>query len=298
VTVTPATVTRARVGLVGAGPWAERVHAPMLAAEAGLDFAGVWARRPEARQALAERWSVTGYESYQALLDDCVAVAFAVPPTVQSVLAAEAARNGKHLLLEKPIGGDLPSAGELADAVAAAGVSSQVLFTWRYTAAGRAFLQQCSGLSAVAGRGVFLQGSALGGPFATPWRIERGGLLDLGPHVLDLLDAALGPITAVRAHANGPRWVGALLDHEGGAVSEVSLSAHVGVEPMVAGVHVYGEHASAHFDAAVIADDTWATVAREFASTALGRSHPLDARRGLYVQTLLAEIARQSGLAG
>ncbi|MDQ1396460.1 MAG: hypothetical protein QOG64_1719, partial [Acidimicrobiaceae bacterium] len=36
------------VGLVGAGPWATMVHAPVLSAGPETLLAGVWARRPEA----------------------------------------------------------------------------------------------------------------------------------------------------------------------------------------------------------------------------------------------------------
>ncbi|GIH71083.1 hypothetical protein [Sphaerimonospora thailandensis] len=41
------------VGLVGAGPWAGTVHAPMLAAGPYTRLAGVWARRPQAAVELA-----------------------------------------------------------------------------------------------------------------------------------------------------------------------------------------------------------------------------------------------------
>ena len=39
---------RVAVGLVGAGGWADLVHAPTLAAGPQTRLAGVWARRPEA----------------------------------------------------------------------------------------------------------------------------------------------------------------------------------------------------------------------------------------------------------
>ena len=38
-----------------------------------------------------------------------------------------------------------------------------------------------------------------GNYFGTPWRLQQGGLLDLGPHVLDALDVALGTIIDVQA---------------------------------------------------------------------------------------------------
>src|ERR1035437_7460079 len=116
-----------RIGLVGAGPWASDTHAPALAAHRGVDFVGVWARRPEA----VERFGAPVYPSYPALLDAVDAVAFAVPPAVQSAMATHAAQMGKHLILDKPIAANLAEAQELAEAVDAAGVGSVVMLTRR-----------------------------------------------------------------------------------------------------------------------------------------------------------------------
>ncbi|HKA03271.1 MAG TPA: Gfo/Idh/MocA family oxidoreductase, partial [Acidimicrobiales bacterium] len=91
------------VGLVGAGPWASMVHAPMLATNPNTRLAGVWARRPEAAAALAAKHGTEAFESIDGLFDSCEAVAFSVPPDVQGDLAVRAATAGKHLLLEKPI---------------------------------------------------------------------------------------------------------------------------------------------------------------------------------------------------
>ena len=44
---------RLKVGVVGAGPWATLVHAPMIAASEQTELSGVWARRPEAASNLA-----------------------------------------------------------------------------------------------------------------------------------------------------------------------------------------------------------------------------------------------------
>src|SRR6188472_319786 len=121
-----------RVGLVGGGPWATMVHAPMLAASDAVELAGVWARRPEAADELAGAHGVTAFASFEALLDAVDAVAFAVPPAVQADLGVVAASAGKALLLEKPIAADLDGAQRLADACREAGVGTQVLLTWRY----------------------------------------------------------------------------------------------------------------------------------------------------------------------
>ncbi|CAM5566871.1 Gfo/Idh/MocA family oxidoreductase OS=Streptomyces tendae OX=1932 GN=GUR47_23025 PE=4 SV=1 [Streptomyces tendae] len=84
----------------------------------------------------------------------------------------------------------------MADAVAEAGVVSQLVLTKRYHPATRAFLDAARDFEASGARSCYLHGAFLGGEFATGWRLEHGALLDLGPHLLDLLDAAVGPVTA------------------------------------------------------------------------------------------------------
>jgi predicted dehydrogenase len=282
------------VGLVGAGPWASLVHAPMLASGPSTSLAGVWARRPEAAGELADRFGVRAFDSYEALLDACSAVGFAVPPAVQVDLASLAAARGRHVLLEKPIADTLDGARRLVAAVDEAGVGSQVLLTWRYSPAVRAFLDALASFEVHGGRGVFLSGGLLGGMFATPWRLERGPLLDLGPHVIDLLDAALGRVVGIRAHGESTGWVGLLLDHEGGQVSEASLCSTTALEPSIAGVEVFGPSGALRVDCAVIGNETFAQVAAEFAETARrGGGHPLDVHRGLALQELIDQAEHQ-----
>jgi predicted dehydrogenase len=283
------------VGLVGAGPWARLVHAPMLASGPETRLAGVWARREEAAQELAQRHGATAFAHIDDLLDASEAVAFSVPPAVQAELGVEAASRGKAVLLEKPIAADLDGARRLADAVGEAGVASQVVLTWRYSAAVRSFLHDAAALRPFGGRGSFVSGALLGGMFATPWRLERGALLDLGPHVVDLLDAALGPVADVRAHGTALGWIGLLLDHDGGAVSEASLCATARVEPHVAGVEVVGEQGRAAVDcASAVGPDAFATLRREFAdAVTTGRPHALDVWRGLHLQRIIAAAEAQ-----
>ena len=288
-------MTALEVGLVGAGPWASLVHGPMLAAGPETRLAGVWARRPDAAAELAGRLSAPAFERYEALLDACDAVAFAVPPAVQADLAATAARAGKALLLEKPIAADLPGAEKLADAIGAAGVVSAVVLTWRYSEAVRAFLVEALALEPFGGSAHFVSGALLGGMFATPWRLERGALLDLGPHVIDLLDAALGTVVGVRAHGASRGWTGLLLEHDTGAVSEASMCATVKIDPHLAGASVFGTRGSARVDCTTaVGADAIATLRREFAEAAAsGTPHPLDVQRGLHLQRLIATAETQ-----
>ena len=279
------------VGLVGAGPWAQFVHAPVLAAGPETRLAGVWARRPEAAEQLAARHGTTATGRLEELFDRCDAVAFAVPPAVQADLAPAAARAGKALLLEKPLADNLPAAERLADAVAEAGVPSMLVLSWRYADTVRAFIDRARAFDAAGGRATFVSGALLGGgPFATPWRLEKGALLDVGPHVLDLLDAALGPITSVRGAGDSLRWVALVLEHQGGPVSTASLCVTAPLEPHRAGVELYGPGGVLEIDCvAAVGPDAFATLRRELAETvAAGGGHPLDAQRGLHLQRLLA----------
>lgn len=285
-------MTMLDVGLVGAGPWATLVHGPMLAAGPDTRLAGVWARRPEAAAHLAGRLGVPAFDRYEDLLDVCAAVAFAVPPAVQAERATEAARRGKAVLLEKPIAGDLPAARALADAIDQADVASAVVLTWRYAAAVRTFLDEAATFGAIAGRARFVSGALLGGMFATPWRLDRGPLLDLGPHVIDLLDVALGPIVSTRAVGDLHGWVILLLEHENGSVSEAAMSGSVPVEPQLADVELYGPKGSRYLNCAeVVGPEAFATVTHEFAASVSAgqRRHPLDVHRGLRLQELVCQ---------
>lgn len=283
------------VGLLGAGPWASLVHAPVLAAGPHTRLAGVWARRPEAAAELAAKHGTTGHDTVDALFDACEVVACCVPPSVQAELAVRAAAAGKHLLLEKPIAGDLDGATRLADAIGAAGVGSMIVLSWRYAASVRTFVEQARAFAPFGGRGAFVSGALLGGMFATPWRLERGPLLDLGPHVVDLLDASLGTVTEVRAHGDLLGWVGLLLEHEGGAVSEASLCATSALQPHRSGVELYSPTGVLEIDcASAVGPAAFSTLTEELAAMVrTGNAHPLDVQHGLHLQRILAEAEAQ-----
>ena len=282
-----------RVGVVGAGPWASMVHAPVLAHSPHTELVGVWARRPEAAAELADKHGVAAFEDVDALIDECDAVAFAVPPDVQASIAIRAAAAGKHLLLEKPIAMDVPGAEALCDAIDAAGVRSMVVLSNRYAEVVRTWLADAQAFDAIGGQGVFVSGALLGGIFATPWRLEKGPLLDLGPHLIDLLDAALGPVVSVRAAGDLLGWVSLLLEHDSGMVSDVSLCATAGTNRFA--VDLYSETGVLELDGAgAVGPAAFATVAEELARMVTwGEPHPLDARRGLHLQRIIGDAEAQ-----
>jgi predicted dehydrogenase len=275
------------------------VHAPVLAAGPATRLAGVWSRTAAPAEALAAAHGVPAAPTFEALLDSCEAVAFAVPPAVQVPLAARAAAAGRPVLLEKPIADDLAGAERLAEAVAGAGVASLVVLSYRFSAAVEAFLEAARRFDPLGGRACFVSGAFLGGPFATGWRLERGAVLDVGPHVFDLVDAALGPVVALRALGDVHGWVSVAMEHEGGAVSDVALCCRAAIEPSRTEVEVFGPSGTLSVDAREgVGPESFLEVARRFAAAAGGdptAAAGLDVHRGLHLQRLVAEVEAQLG---
>ncbi|GKQ34959.1 Gfo/Idh/MocA family protein [Streptomyces sp. A012304] len=285
-----------RIGLLGTGPWARMVHAPVLATHDDLDFAGVWGRRPAAAKELADRHGTRSYDDVDALLAEVDAVAVALPPDVQAELAVRAAAAGCHLLLDKPLAATVAGAREVARAVRDAGVASVVFFTTRFLPEPDAWIAE------QAGAGKWFTGHAqwLGAvfsddgdsPFATPWRREKGALWDVGPHALSVLLPVLGDVRRVAAAVRGPGDTSHLvLDHVGGASSTLTLSLTAPSSAAGAAVEFRGgagvtrlpESASNAADALARAADALRAAARD------GSPHACDAAFGLRVTEILAE---------
>jgi predicted dehydrogenase len=282
-----------RVGLVGAGRRAREVHAPSLSRCGAITFVGVWSRAPAPTAELAAVHGVTAFERYDDLLDSCDAIDFAVPPAVQAELAVAAASRQRSLLLEVPIAADVAGAESLGAVVASRAVVSQVALTWRFAAAVRHFLSlEVPRSRPQGGTGLFMTNALAARSAASAWRSERVMLRILGPHVIDLLDAALGPVAEVRAHGDLDGWVGLQLEHERGRFSDASLSGTVEVERDRAGVEIFGPGGVAAIDCArAVGPEAYETMFAEFAAcVSAGTPHELDVRRGLRLLQL-AEAA-------
>ncbi|WP_329165541.1 Gfo/Idh/MocA family oxidoreductase [Streptomyces sp. NBC_01717] len=288
----PWTYPPVRVGLVGAGPWARAMHARMLAAGPETTLTAVWARRPEAAAEVANAYGAHAAVSFEELLDQCEAIAFAVPPTVQAGLAVQAAAAGRALLLEKPLGADLAAARAVADAVAEHGVISQLVLTKRYHPTTREFLAEAATREVIGARSCYLHGAFLGGEFATSWRLEHGALLDLGPHLLDLLDSAVAPIVSVRGTGDPRRWIELTCEHSNGAVSQASLSGSVNLPRARTRVELFGPSDELVYDTADIDhEECWPILRNEFANAVrTGTGTGIDAARGLHLQELMQQV--------
>jgi predicted dehydrogenase len=295
-----------RFGLVGTGYWAKITHAPALASTPGTELAAVWGRNPAAAAALAAEHGVTACEDFDAFLDRVDAVAFAVPPQVQAPLAIRAAQAGKHLLLEKPVALSGDDADKLVAAVEEARVASVTFFTWRFNPEIRAWLTDeqarggWSGEGWSGGAAIWL-GTSLqaDNPFNTPWRREKGALWDLGPHLVGMLWACLGPVAEVTAVAGQADVVHLILRHSSGVTSTLTTTQSAPEAAAGVTVFVWGEAGRSLMPAELV-DSVAAlrTAAAELAAcVAEGRvTHPCDVRFGRDITKVLAEAeARLAG---
>jgi predicted dehydrogenase len=228
------------------------------------------------------------------------AVAFAVPPGVQADLAVRAAAAGRHLVLEKPLGATVAQAEWLTQAVGSAGVAALLVLTLRYApevAEWVATARDTAGWAA--GTATWVGGALLAGPYShSPWRHQRGALLDVGPHAFDLLEAGLGPVVDVlgASHGGGDVWQ-ALCAHEGGARSAVTLSIGLPVQPNDVDVTLYGSAGRLSLpERTTTTAECYARLLTDLVGLARdGGRHPLDVRHGLHLQRLIDRVERLAG---
>lgn len=289
-----------RVGLVGNGHWARVTHAAGLNSEPSVELSGIWGRDRAKTAALAAESGATGYDEVDRMFAEVDAVAFSVPPQVQAELALRAARAGKHLLLEKPIAVSVAEADRLAEAVAEAGVASVVFFTARFDAGQRRWLEQIAQRSDWDGAAGLWLGSAFaaGSPFDTPWRHDKGGLWDVGPHALAILTGALGEIVEITARPGRRDLVHLIMRHASGVSSSYAVSIDTAEAASEVSLKVWGPAGrSVMPQSSASASHALATAARELAAAARQPtpSHPCHVRLGSSVVRLLAEAERQLG---
>jgi predicted dehydrogenase len=270
-----------------------------LSGHSELDFVGVWGRRADAAKALADRHGTRVYEDVDALLAEVDAVAIALPPSVQAPLAARAARARCHLLLDKPLAATVEEGRAVVEAVEQAGVASVVFFTGRFQSEIQAWIaEQAATDGWFTARAEWLGAVFTSdSPFAaSPWRREKGGLWDVGPHALSVLLPILGDVERVAAAARGPQdTVHLVLHHVSGASSTLTLSltappaaAGAAVELRgKAGVTVLPGSTEGAVEALTRAADALLDAART------GRPHPCDAAFGLRVTEILTDAEAQ-----
>ena len=223
-------MSRLGIGIVGAGQVAER-HAAAYEAHPNVQVVAVAEPVRERGEALAAAYGARWFDSADELLGSGLAeaVSVCVPHDLHLAVAGEAARNGLHVLLEKPIANTIEQADAIVEAAATAGVVLMIGFVHRFRTevleAKRLVDEGAIGTPATA----LDRFCSLGGPHPPAWVWERrragGGVLMYGGiHAVDRLRWLLGQeivSVAARTHRYGgygdvEDGLVALLDFSGG----------------------------------------------------------------------------------
>ncbi len=211
-------VPRVGVGMLGyafmgkAHSNAMRTIPYMLAPPPAIpDMVAICGRNESAVQAAAARFGYArAYTDWRELVDDDRVQLFdnGGPNNLHAEPCIAAARAGKHLLCEKPLGRTAEESRAMLDAATAAGVKHMVGFNYRFVPAIRQVRELID--SGALGqiyhfRAIYLQEWIMP-HYETPalWRLDReqagsGALGDLGAHIIDLAHYLVGEIESVGA---------------------------------------------------------------------------------------------------
>ena len=172
-----------RLGLVGAGPWGEKLIAA-IARMPALKLAAVASRNPATRSLVLEDCAVTA--NWRALVHDheIEGVVIATPPALHAEMALEFLAAGKAVFVEKPLALDASSAEAVLARANEAGVAAMTNHVHLFHPAYAELKRQLPAFGPI--HGLRTRGGRRG-----PFRAEVPVLWDWGPHdvafALDLL---------------------------------------------------------------------------------------------------------------
>ncbi len=200
-----------RWGIIGCGDVCEVKSGPALYKAAGSQLSIVMRRDPERAADFARRHGVPRFttDADAVIGDPEVDIVYvATPPGEHEVYALRVARANKPCYVEKPMA---RSGAECRRMLAAFERAGQPLFVAYYRRALPRFLAvraqlESGALGQLLAVSHVYQGRAPRSPAPAGWRehvpSSGGGLfVDLGSHVVDLLDFLLGPLEEVHGHA-------------------------------------------------------------------------------------------------
>jgi len=200
---------RLRIGVIGVGSWANRVHIPQILSHQGAELTALCARSQDKLQKAGADHGVRRlFTDYEALLaeGDLDAVTISSTHNAHYEIARAALQQGLHVFCEKPLGVNSQQTGELARLAQDAGVKTMVAFTNRWVPQAmyaRQLMQE--GYCGEVFHYNVCQLAGYGRPGGNwMWRADPelaggGVLFDLGCHNIDLALWLNGPISRVCA---------------------------------------------------------------------------------------------------
>ena len=129
-----------RVGVLGAGAWAQFAHLPGFKRDPRCKVVAIADPVVERARALAEQFDIPHvFDSHEALIarEDIHLVDACTPSATHFALSWAALEAGKHVLCEKPVAYDFRDTQRAAALAASKGLKTKLGFTFRYSPAMR-----------------------------------------------------------------------------------------------------------------------------------------------------------------
>lgn len=228
-----------RIALLGVEHYHANFWTKAFLGKGGVALAGVWDANPEIALAFAEKYTLPLWRDAEALVDESDAVAICSATADHRQLVEIAARFGRPILCEKPLGVSLEDCAAIADIVARSGVPFMQSFPKRFDPVNReiADLLAREALGRVTmcrirhGHNHGLDPAFRKQWFVDPVRSGGGTLLDEGIHAADFLRFLFGEPESVFA-ATSSAALGlpvedtalATFRYESGMLAEVATS--------------------------------------------------------------------------
>jgi predicted dehydrogenase len=196
--------------IVGIGLWGQNLVSHVQGKSDGLRFVAGTTRTPEKATEFCAKHDIRMLPSYEAVLADSAidAVVLATPHSMHSAQIIAAARAGKHVFTEKPLGIDRASCEQAVAACAEHNVTLAVGYNWRFQPA----LQEIRRMldDGRLGKLLHIEGNFCG-PSAyrfkrghwrhDPNEVPAGGMTGRGVHVVDAMLYLAGHIDSVTAQS-------------------------------------------------------------------------------------------------
>ncbi len=197
-----------RVGVIGAGAFAETCHVPGLQSHPQAEVVVLCGRDESRTRAVAQRLGVPETSlDYEGLCarPDIDAVTIATPNALHARQALAAFAAGKHVFCEKPLGMNVAEAASMLRAAEQSQKIHQVAFTYRYLYGVQELRRRL--LNGEIGDPYYVSvhfdswdgmnpEATIG--FRDQLAVAGGGVLyDVGSHLFDIVGFVLGPIEAV-----------------------------------------------------------------------------------------------------
>jgi UDP-N-acetyl-2-amino-2-deoxyglucuronate dehydrogenase len=196
-----------RVALVGCGRISKN-HFEAIDQVDGLELAAVCDADPERAAQAGAQWNVPHYTSYGKMLKESKAdvVTIATPSGLHPDQGVEAARAGKHVVMEKPMAISLTGADALVHACDKAGVQLFVVKQNRLNPPvqllkravdknrfGRIYMASCT-VHWARPQEYYDQA-----PWRGTWEFDGGAFMNQASHYVDLIQWVMGPVESVMA---------------------------------------------------------------------------------------------------